>query len=429
MKLSERAQALKILLDLMQKQIPLTQLLQDPGVTPFTKTLCFGFTRHYYRLVSIANSLVEKRPKDMPVWICLLLGLLQITVLDLPEYAVVQETVALLPPKLSWAKGFINAILRRFCREQATILASVAHDPDYVSMHPAWLADKIQHDWPQHGKAIIKANNMHPPMSLRVNLARITREDYGAKLSKNNLDFAFIAHTPAGIMLNQACPVTDLPGFAEGEISVQDGAAQLAGPLLELKPGLRVLDACCAPGGKLCQMLEMEPELAECVGVDIDAQRLQRVQANCQRLNLQPSLQAGDACDPQAWWDGRPFDRILIDAPCSATGIIRRHPDIKLLRNLKDIQTITQIQAQILSALWPLLAPGGILVYATCSIMPEENAKIIAHFLAQHANAALQHTPQPWGHATGYGWQILPGEQEMDGFFYAKIVKVPILRT
>lgn len=423
MKPSERALALKILLDVMQKQQPLTQLLQDPAVTPFTKTLCFGFARHYYRLAAITDCLVEKRPKEMVVWICLLLGLLQITVLELPDYAVVQETVALLPAKLSWAKGFINAILRRFCREKNHILASVANHPDYQTMHPAWLTKKIQKDWPDQWQAIIDANNTHPPMSLRVNLACISREDYCAKLSSNNLAFSLLAHTPAGIMLNQACPVTDLPGFAEGEISVQDGAAQLAGPLLELKPGLRVLDACCAPGGKLCQMLEMEPELAECVGIDIDAQRLQRVQANCQRLKLQPSLHAGDACDPQAWWDGKAFDRILIDAPCSATGIIRRHPDIKLLRSLKDIQTITQIQAQILPALWPLLAPGGILVYATCSIMPEENTKIITHFLEQHADAGVQQNLQPWGHATGNGWQILPGEHEMDGFFYAKIGK------
>lgn len=423
MKNSERAQALTILLHVLQKHQPLTQLLQDPTVTPFTKTLCFGFARHYYRLIAIADSMVDKRPKDLNIWIGLLLGLFQITVLKLPDYAVVQETVALLPSKQAWAKGFVNAILRRFCREQEAIQQKLVTNPDFMTMHPPWLVKKIKTNWPQHWQAIIEANNTHPPMSLRVNLSHSSREAYCARLDEQAILYSLIPHTAAGLIVEIACSVHDLPGFADGDISVQDGAAQLAGPLLNLQPGLRVLDACCAPGGKLGQILELESQLATCVGLDVDAQRLKRVQANCDRLGLHPSLHAGDAAQPQSWWDGQVFDRILVDAPCSATGIIRRHPDIKLLRTLSDVQTIAQVQTQILSALWPTLAPGGLLVYATCSIMPEENVQIIASFLAQHPDAHVDDSPQPWGHSTGHGWQILPGEHTMDGFFYAKLSK------
>lgn len=424
MKLSERGQALKILMTVMQKQQPLTHLLQDPAVTPFTKTLCFGYARYYYRLAAIADSLLEKRPKEMNIWVCILLGLLQINVLQLPDYAVVKETVALLPAKQSWAKGFLNAILRRYCREHIAVHTALVNNSAYQTMHPGWLIKKLQKDWPADWQAILEANNIHPPMSLRINLARISREDYCAKLKQNNMTYSLIEDTAGGIMLTEALSVKELPGFAQGEISVQDGAAQLAGSLLELKPGQRVLDACCAPGGKLCQMLEREPQLATCVGVDIEAQRLQRVQENAQRLGVYPTLYTGDASKPHTWWDGKPFDRILIDAPCSATGIIRRQPDIKILRTLKDIQTMTQTQTQILQALWPLLAHKGILIYVTCSIMPEENAKMIQHFLAHHPDAALQPIPSSWGHDTGFGWQILPGEAGMDGFFYAKIRKI-----
>ena len=424
MKHSERGQALTILLRLFQKQQSLTQSLQEPLLSPFTKTLCFGFARHYYRLAAIADLMVEKRPKELSIWIGLLLGIFQISVLKLPDYAVVQETVALLPTKQSWAKGFVNAILRRFCREQDSILDQLATNPDYITMHPPWLVKKIQTDWPHAWQTIIDANNTHPPMSLRVNLSHHSRETYCTLLDNQQIAYRLIPNTAAGLIVEQACAVHDLPGFAAGDISVQDGAAQLAGPLLELKPGLRVLDACCAPGGKLSQILELEPNLAACVGLDVDGQRLKRVHTNCHRLGLQPELYTGDALYPKSWWDGQAFDRILVDAPCSATGIIRRHPDIKLLRSLTDIQNIAHIQIQMLTALWALLAPEGILVYATCSIMPDENDKIIGNFLTNHSDADLDLSMQSWGHATGNGLQILPGEHHMDGFFYAKIKKI-----
>ena len=423
MKKNERAQALEIIIDLLQKRQALAIPLQDPTLSPFTKTLCFGFARHYYRLDKIAMHLVKKRPKEHQVWICLLLGLLQIIVLHLPEYAVVQETVALLPRKYPWAKGFVNAILRRFCSEQTHILAALASVPEFETMHPEWFIKAMHDAWPQHWQTILHMNNQHPPLSLRVNLQRISFAAYCARLDAMQIAYQPLRYTQAGLMLMQACPVQEIPGFLEGEVSVQDGAAQLAGPLLALQPGLRVLDACCAPGGKLGHILELESELAACIGLDVDSLRLQRVYDNGRRLGFTCHLQQGDASQPHTWWDGQYFDRILLDAPCSATGIIRRHPDIKLLREREDIVAITKVQANILTALWPLLAPGGVLIYATCSIMPIENSEQIKHFLNYHPDAQLHLSPQPWAHSTDHGWQILPGDHHMDGFFYAKLVK------
>ena len=414
--------ALDILLQLFEQHTPLTHLLQKPALSPLTKALCFGVARHYTRLDVMAASLVDKRPKDLLVWLCLLMGLYEIDGLSSPDYAVVQETVALLQHhKKTWAKGFVNAILRRFCRDHAKIKSALHNNAVYTSNHPQWLLTKIQHNWPLNWQAIVSANDQHPPMTLRVNQQILSREIYCAELTSMGMEHSLMTYNSAGLVLAQASNVQDIPGFLEGQVSVQDGAAQLAATLLDLQPGLRVLDACCAPGGKTGHILELEPQLLLCLGIDIEPKRLERVQENAHRLHLKPCLQVGDASQPQLWWDGVPFDRILLDAPCSATGIIRRHPDIKHLRTLEDIMAISRVQTQLLEALWPLLAPGGVLVYATCSIMPEENEQQIAHFISTHPDALVDTTPKPWGISTGHGWQILPGEHQMDGFFYSKI--------
>lgn len=284
MKNNERAQALALLLRLFQKHQSLTHLLQAPEISPFTKTLCFGVARHYYRLTAVADHLIDKPPKDLSVWLAILLGLFQIMVLEMPDYAVVQETVALLSAKQAWAKGFVNAILRRFCREKDTVITTLADHPDFITMHPAWFVQKIQTAWPDDWQQIIHANNIHPPLSLRVNVSRRSLDAYTQDLKQAQITYQLIPHTTAGVIVTEARPVHELPGFSAGDVSVQDGAAQLAGTLLDLKPGLRVLDACCAPGGKLGQLLELEPQLQTCIGLDIDAQRLQRVQANLQAL-------------------------------------------------------------------------------------------------------------------------------------------------
>ncbi|ARB92158.1 16S rRNA (cytosine(967)-C(5))-methyltransferase RsmB [Legionella longbeachae] len=422
---NERLHALYILTHLLVEKTPLSQLMASSAeVSPMTKEICFGFCRHYFRLQAIANCLIHKKPKEIELWVALLIGIYQLHYMKLPDYAVVKETVALLEKiKKGWAKGLVNAVLRNFCRQHDEILTRLNKDPLFLYGHPQWLLRRLQKDWPNNWQAITKANEAHPPMTLRVNLRKISVMEYLNVLKQANITATPHSIAAEAIVLETPCDVHQLPGFAQGLVSVQDGAAQLATSLLSLKPGLRVLDACCAPGGKTCHILEKEPHLAECVAVDIDSKRLDRVRENLNRLHLHATLLQGDASNPSQWWDGKLFDRILLDAPCSATGVIRRHSDIKLLRNDEEIATITKIQHTMLSSLWPLLTKGGLLVYATCSVMLAENEQQIANFIKNNPDCNLITKSWPWGHTTKYGQQILPGEQCMDGFFYAVLFK------
>jgi 16S rRNA (cytosine967-C5)-methyltransferase len=419
---NERLQALQILSRLLRDKISLSYFMSESELTPMTKEICFGFCRHYLRLQAIALSLVKKKPKEMEVWVALLIGIYQVHYMKLPDYAVVKETVNLLE-RTSWAKGLINAVLRTFCREQHKILEQLAQDPLFIYGQPQWLLNQLQQAWPNDWQAIAKANDDHPPMTLRVNVQKNTSLDYLALLKEAHIPAKAHPIASEALSLSSPCSVHQLPGFREGCVSVQDAAAQLAVSLLSLKPGLRLLDACCAPGGKTSHILEKEPNLSACIALDVDPKRMQRVEENLNRLTLHATLIQGDALTPNLWWDGQPFDRILLDAPCSATGVIRRHSDIKLLRTEQEIIEITKIQQNMLHSLWPLLARGGLLVYATCSIMPVENEHQIARFVANHSDCEVIEDEHPWGRATGHGRQILPGEQGMDGFFYAVLLK------
>ena len=425
MKKNERLQALHILTHVIQDGTPLLHSMQAaPDLSPLSKELCFGVCRHYERLQALADCWVTKRPKQIDVWLCLLMGLYQLHYLRIPDYAVVKETVGLLTPiKKPWAKGLVNAVLRHYCREQEAVLLRLSDNLAFQYGHPAWLIKRIQQDWPDDWQTILKCNDIHPPMTLRINAQHVTAKAYLLRLQEVGMDGCVLPFSPNGIALTTPCDVHDLPGFSEGHVSVQDEAAQLAATLLDLKPNLRVLDACCAPGGKTGHILETEPHLSACVALDIERTRLVRVQDNLNRLKANATLVQGDALHPESWWDGKCFDRILLDAPCSATGVIRRHPDIKLLRTEAEIAAIVEVQHDILRALWALLAPGGIMVYATCSIMPEENEQQMARFIAEHSDCLWRKSEQPWGRATGHGWQILPGEHQMDGFFYSVIQK------
>lgn len=427
MKKNERLQALHILTNVLEDNTPLMHLMQaTPDASPLTKEICFGVCRHYFRLAALADRLLNKRPKAIDVWTSLLIGLYQLHFLRIPDYAVVKETVALLDQiKKPWAKGLVNAILRTYCREQEKLVESLKEDPSFVYGHPEWLILRIQNAWPNHWTSILKANDEHPPMSLRVNARQTSTDNYLNRLNEVGINAERHQFSPFGIVLTNPCDVHELPGFAAGDVSVQDEAAQLAVSLLDLKPGLRLLDACSAPGGKTCHILETETALSTCVSLDIDNKRMARVKDNLKRLNLQATLLTGDGLHPEAWWDGVLFDRILLDAPCSATGVIRRHPDIKLLRTEVDIAAVTALQQSLLAALWPLLAPGGRMVYATCSVMPEENEQQISLFIANQPDCKFLASDKPWGHATGHGWQILPGENNMDGFFYSVLTKTP----
>lgn len=388
--------------------------------------LAFGAARWQPRLQLLAEKLLEKpfKAADKDVEALLLIGLYQLLHSRIPEHAAIGETVGCAGAlKKPWAKGLLNAVLRRAQREHEAIFAELDRDPVLHTAHPRWLQKQLKAFWPEHWQAICAANNAHPPLILRVNRRHGSRDAYLTELRDAGIDAEPCAFSRDGVRLLQPCDVTTLPGFKEGRVSVQDEAAQLAADLLELAPGQRVLDACAAPGGKTCHLLEVEPGLSEVVAVDLEAKRLARVRENLDRLRLEATLIAADGRDTGAWWDGQPFQRILLDAPCSATGVIRRHPDIKLTRQPEDIPALAQLQGELLDALWPTLAPGGILLYATCSVLPTENSETIAAFLARTPDAQEVAIAGEFGLQPAHGRQLLPQLDGHDGFYYAKLLK------
>ncbi|MFK3645501.1 16S rRNA (cytosine(967)-C(5))-methyltransferase RsmB [Pseudomonas protegens] len=402
----------------------------------FTQDLAFGTARWQPRLSALAAKLLQKpfKAADADVEALLLVGLYQLLYTRVPAHAAIGETVGCADKlKKPWAKALLNAVLRRAQRESETLLAELEHDPVVRTAHPRWLQKSLKAFWPEQWEAICAANNAHPPMILRANRRHHSRDAYLKLLSEAGVAAKACVYSQDGIVLDEALDVRSLPGFAEGWLSVQDEAAQLAAELLELAPGQRVLDACCAPGGKTCHILEVQPALAGVVAVDLEAKRLVRVRENLDRLGLDAQLIAADGRDTQAWWDGKPFQRILLDAPCSATGVIRRHPDIKLTRQPEDIAALAQLQGELLDAMWQALEVGGILLYATCSTLPTENTEVIEAFLARTPGAReLDIGGQLGQPAAGlkqpHGRQLLAQEGGHDGFYYAKLIKIAAAR-
>jgi 16S rRNA (cytosine967-C5)-methyltransferase len=412
--------------------------LRDRG---FTQDLAFGTARWQPRLSALAAKLLQKpfKAADADVEALLLVGLYQLLYTRVPAHAAIGETVGCAEKlKKPWAKALLNAVLRRAQRESEALLSELEHDPVVRTAHPRWLQKSLKAFWPEQWEAICAANNAHPPMILRVNRRHHSRDAYLTLLSDAGVAGKACVYSQDGIVLDEPGDVRNLPGFAEGWISVQDEAAQLAADLLDLAPGQRVLDACCAPGGKTCHIMEVEPELAGVVAVDLEAKRLVRVQENLERLGLSAELIAADGRDTAKWWDGKPFQRILLDAPCSATGVIRRHPDIKLTRQPDDIAALAVLQGELLDALWPTLDVGGILLYATCSTLPTENTEVIEAFLARTPGAreldiagqlTQQGERQPAaGLKQPHGRQLLAQEGGHDGFYYAKLIKIAAAR-
>jgi 16S rRNA (cytosine967-C5)-methyltransferase len=397
---------------------------RDRGLT---QDLAFGTARWQPRLSALAERLLQKpfKAADADVEALMLVGLYQLLYSRIPAHAAIGETVGCADKlKKPWAKGLLNAVLRRAQREGEAILAELERDPVVRTAHPRWLQKALKAFWPEQWEAICAANNAHPPMILRVNRRHHSRDAYLALLAAAGLAASPCTFSRDGIVLEAACDVRDLPGFADGWISVQDEAAQLAADLLDLAPGQRVLDACCAPGGKTCHLLEAQAELKAVVAVDLEAKRLVRVRENLDRLGLDAQLIAADGRDTAAWWDGQAFQRILLDAPCSATGVIRRHPDIKLTRQPDDIAALATLQGELLDALWPTLAVGGILLYATCSTLPTENTEVIEAFLARTSGARELDLDTQAGIKQPYGRQLLAQEGGHDGFYYAKLIKI-----
>ncbi|NVO99580.1 16S rRNA (cytosine(967)-C(5))-methyltransferase RsmB [Photobacterium damselae subsp. damselae] len=382
--------------------------------------ICYGVLRWLPRLESITQKLMDKplKGKQRVFHHLILVGLYQLGYMRIPAHAAVAETVnATKNLKKPQLRGLVNAILRNYQRQQQELDAqAVSHDAGKYG-HPSWLLKLLKQAYPNDVDAICAANNTKAPMWLRVNRQHHNRDEYRKLLDAEGI--ATELHPQAGYALRllSPCDVYKLPGFEQGWVSVQDAAAQLAIEYLQPQAGELILDCCAAPGGKTAHILEHVPS-AQVVAIDCDEHRLARVHDNLQRLNLQAKVLCADARYPDKWWDGDKFDRILLDAPCSATGVIRRHPDIKWLRRGEDIAALAQLQAEIFDAMWLQLKSGGTLVYATCSITPQENRDQVSAFLARTADATLVGSE-----ATNPGRQILPGEENMDGFYYAVLQK------
>lgn len=389
------------------------------------RLLCFGALRHHWRLQAAIDALVNRplRARDSVVKALLAIGLYQLRDTRIPDHAAVSQTVDavrfLRRPKLA---PLVNAVLRRALRDR--ILDTEPSNEEARLDHPQWLIDAIRSDWPDDASDILAANNARAPMWLRVNPAYGSAADYVERLAAIGRGGQLLDAAPQAVRLDEPLAVESLPGFAAGHVSVQDAAAQLAAPWLLQGLSGRVLDACAAPGGKSGHLLEIGGNRIDLTAIDSDETRLARVGANLERLKLDATLGAGNASKPQEWWNGERFDGILLDAPCSASGVIRRHPDIKLLRRADDMHTLAETQRSILDALWPLLAPGGRLLYVTCSILSAENDVMIARFLEDNKDARENDVLQNnnirdlmRGKACGY--QVLPGAQDLDGFFFA----------
>lgn len=429
--ISVRAAAAQVLAKILQGQGSLSSLLptlqhqvaeQD---RPLLQELCFGTCRYQPQLSAYVECLVDKplRAKDSDIQALLLLGLYQLLHTRIPDHAALGETVEVTRfLKKPWATSLVNGVLRKFQRDKSKLDKLLAQNYAFQTNHPAWLEASLRKNWPNQLEQIIAANNNHPPFSLRINTRKISRADYLEQLKGLGIAAKPTDFSPYGITLEQACDPRKLPFFNEGWISVQDEAAQLSADLLQLSPNMKVLDACCAPGGKTGHMLELEPSL-QVTALDADERRLGRVRENLTRLGVEANVLCGDGTTKE-WWDGDLFDRILLDAPCSATGIIRRHPDIKVLRTPEELDKLGELQVKLLNNLWSLLKPGGILVYATCSVMPKENTQAIEAFLRRQAQAESDVLDADWGIAQTFGRQLLPSPEGHDGFYYARLRKI-----
>lgn len=416
MSISYRQLALLGLIELLEDNPLPSKFSEWP---PAAKHLLLQTCRFYHRLESTAYLLMPKKPKDKLVWCVIILGLCELHILNKPEHAVINEMVNLVKKnKLHSASGFTNAILRKSIREKTKWEHDLSQNDVFQYSHPLWFIQKIQSHFPIQWQMILSANNEHPPMTIRVNAAKSQRDDYLQQLTEAKTT----SISPQGIILDKASSVEELPGFHQGLISIQDEAAQLAALLLNVQHHHRILDACAAPGGKTSHILETSHPKT-CMTIELQERRFKKLQQTFERLELHPTCLLADACQPKTWWDGQAFDRILIDAPCSGTGVIRRHPDIKLRRSEKNLYINLDIQQKLLTNLWPLLKSNGLLLYATCSILPEENEQQIAHFMKNHPDAVCLPIDLPVGLQQQHGLQILPGMNQMDGFYYCLLKK------
>ena len=415
----------RVIQDKLSLPYVLKDLQLDPGDSKLSiiREMCYGSARYYERLSGLIKLLLQKplRQKDSDIYQLMIIGAYQLLYMRTPAHAALSETVnACDALGKGWAKNLVNGVLRNLQRNHDDLSAQLI--PHQQAALPKWLYQSAKRQWPKHLEQICAAYNANPPMSLRVNTQKTTLSDYEQALKQQDLAPARSDFAADALILAQGVPVSELPNFDQGFCSVQDESAQLAARLVMAAQPKRILDACAAPGGKTCHMAELDPS-AHIVAVDNEAHRLERVQQNLTRLQLDAELHCADAGEPEQWWNGEYFDAILLDAPCSATGVIRRNPDIKLLRQPEDIEKLPAIQLNLLESLWPCLKPGGFLLYATCSIMKQENDAVIYQALANLSDASITKLGDNWGIGTNYGRQLLPSATRNDGFYYAGLQK------
>ncbi len=438
-----RRQALQVLMQVADgmslSALPakLASELDDARDRALTQELVYGVLRWQVKLDCLIQALLAKalKPKDQDVQWLLRLALYELLECRAPDYAVINDAVALVRQRRkNWASGLVNAVLRTFLREKESLLQTLSQSPQlsqqFLYSHPLWLQQKIQQDWPDDWQQILQANNQRPPLWLRVNARQNTAEAYAEKLLQVDIASQPYAYAREALKLDKAVEVTTLPGFTEGAVSVQDAGAQLAAALLAPEPGDAVLDLCAAPGGKTCHLLETYPQIKQMLAVEIDSTRMQRVRENLERLKLDAECIVADAATAipglhadESGCGGRLFERILLDVPCSASGVIRRHPDIKSLRRETDIDELSGLQASILCHAWSLLAPGGRLLYVTCSLLRQENQQQVAAFLQANPDAQEVVFTADWGVACSPGRQLLPGIDDTDGFYFCLLEK------
>jgi 16S rRNA (cytosine967-C5)-methyltransferase len=403
----------------------------DAKLLSAARSLSYGAVRGYFRHEAILAKLLSQpvRSLDFLVRALLSVALYELEDERTPEYAVVDAAVMTAKATdAARASGLINAVLRRYLRERKALDLEIGRRPDTRHAAPIWLADRFRADWPVRWTQLLAASDAQAPMWLRVNSRSTTAAEYVEVLRSAGISARAEERVPYAVVLESPCDVHGLPGFAQGLVSVQDLGAQCVAFPLDLSADLRVLDACAAPGGKTALIAERQPNLRKLVAVDIDPHRLARVRDNLSRGSLDAEIVAADSARPQEWWDGVPFDRILLDAPCSGLGVIRRHPDIRLRKSPSDIDKLPALQSKLLKSAWELLAPGGRLVYVTCTVTRSENHDVIAAFLASTPGADIV-AVERWagwpglGEADEFGRQILPGEAGADGFYYAALTK------
>ncbi len=400
--------------------------VEDPRDRAFAQELVYGVLRWYWRLLAQLQSLLCRplRERDRDIEMLLLIGLYQLQYLSTPTHAAVGATVdACVGIKKAWAKRLINGTLRNAVRRAPELDKLVMSSVAKRTAHLEWFVRALQRDWPRYWETMLAADNDYPPCSLRVNARRGSRDEYLQRLMVAGIGARATRYAEHGIRLDKPVPVGSLPGFEQGSVSIQDEAAQLAVDVLDLPDCARVLDACAAPGGKTAHILESPIRQLSVVAIDRFDHRIALLRDTMHRLGLSAVIHRTDAARVNDWWDGVPFERILIDAPCSGSGVIRRHPDIKIHRREEDIPRLVDQQIHLLNSLWLLLKPGGKLIYGTCSVLKAENDEVVSRFIAGGAGIRIDRIEAPWGVATACGRQIITGEEHMDGFYYARLIK------